>query len=320
MGYQEIESLSEEQILFRISRNPQVRMDAVAPRIVAAASMLVRSNMSNRAQAVKSELSDSATDEELHLRFRMDKIMQIYSGALGRLGENHFEDNHLIWQVHVIDNPIPNAYVSSDGAPRQIFVTTGMLNLADTPDELALIVAHEIAHVMCDHSNHNAVEEILSFVGGVWLFKTPSFLTTAALLLSMGLYDLAVIKRRSRKHEVEADRLGLYLAAIAGFDTKAAPEIFRKMDLYSSSNDIEWLSTHPSSRDRYHYLKELSKEENREAYGTGIQAGLVTRLSNALWASTINKDRSWGDRIKAKIIDTEQSNEANPSDEKEKGA
>ena len=49
------------------------------------------------------------------------------------------------------------------------------------------------------------------------MFKTPSFLTTAALSLSSWLYDLTVIKRRSRKHEMEADIMGLQLAAITGY-------------------------------------------------------------------------------------------------------
>jgi predicted Zn-dependent protease len=324
VGYHEIESLSEDQILFRISGNPQVRVDAVAPRIVAAATVLTRMALHHGAHAIKSELSDSGVtgDEELLARIVNNESVQGYSGALVRLGVDHMEDNHIMWQVHVIDNPLPNAFVvSSDGAPRQIFVTTGMVNLADTPDELALIIAHELAHILFNHTKHNAVEEILTFVGGVWLFKTPSFLTTAALLLSSGLYDLAVIKRRSRKHEVEADMLALRLAAIAGYDTDAASEIFRKLALYSSSSsdDIEWLSTHPPSLARYHYLKELAREENRETYGTGLQANLVTRLSNALWASTINKNQSWGERIKAKNIDTIKSKEANPSDDEGEG-
>jgi predicted Zn-dependent protease len=92
-----------------------------------------------------------------------------------------------------------------------------MLKLADTSDELVLNLVHEIEHVLCNHSKYNTVEGILTFAGGVWLFKTPSFLTTAALLLSSGLYDLTVIKRRSRKHEVEADIMGLRMAAITGY-------------------------------------------------------------------------------------------------------
>lgn len=314
IGYHEIKSLSEDQILFRISRDPQVRADAVAQKIVTAATVWMKAQSDKRALGIKSELSDTITDEELKLE--KDQTEQsYYPGALERLGDEHLlPDNHLLWQVHVLQNPIPNAFVSPQGAPRQIFITTGMLNLADTPDELALIVAHELAHILCNHGKYHAVDESLIFGVGIWCLKTPSVLLTAALLLSLQLYDLVVIKRRSRQNEMEADMLALKLAALAGFDTRAASEIFRKIAMYSSTmSGTEWQSTHPPSLARYHYLKEGAKQENREAYGTGMQSDLVTRLSNALWASTVKKNQSWGDRIKVKNVDAKKSNEANPS-------
>jgi hypothetical protein len=56
-----------------------------------------------------------------------------------------------------------------------------------------------------------------------------------------------------------------------------------------------------------------------EGHTTGLRANLVNRLFNALWVSTINKNQSWGERIKFKNIDTMRSKEANPSDDEGEG-
>ena len=147
----------------------------------------------------------------------------------------------LRWTFTVIDSPELNAFVLPGG---HVCVFTGLLKLFRTDDELATIVAHEVAHVVARH--------------GAEKVSTGQAVAFAKLLLyslfdfSFGpVFSLALELPNSRTMELEADALGLQLMAKACFNPRVAPGVFERLgEANRGARPPEYLSTHPSDQGR----------------------------------------------------------------------
>jgi predicted Zn-dependent protease len=151
------------------------------------------------------------------------------------------------WEVNVLTSDEVNAWCMPGG---KITVYTGLLEkLRPTDDELAAVMGHEIAHALREHARERASEQAMAGVG-------ISILTTVAGMGDLGQkgMEYAYMGLRglpnSRAHETEADRIGVELAARAGYDPRAAITLWQKMGQISGGEPIPFLSTHPSPRDR----------------------------------------------------------------------
>ena len=158
----------------------------------------------------------------------------------------------------VVDNPTINAFAVPGGI---IGVHTGLFSYAQTEDEFATVMAHEIAHLSQRHFsrewNWHRVNR-LSTLPACWqgsCWQPPRALTRGWLAMTAtqaALQDEQL--RYSRANEAEADRVGLRILYDAGMDPYAAPAMFERMlaaTRYSSSNRIpEFMRTHPLSEKR----------------------------------------------------------------------
>lgn len=159
------------------------------------------------------------------------------------------------WSVVVIDDPeMVNAWCMAGG---RMAIYTGLLNkIKPTDDELAQVMGHEIAHALANHTAEKMSMQMATSLGvaavGIASDNTSVALTGAALAAM-----LAVNLPNSRAAETEADRIGIELAAKAGYDPRAAATLWEKMGAISPSNTPEWLNTHPNSAKRQQALKEL---------------------------------------------------------------
>lgn len=160
------------------------------------------------------------------------------------------------WEVNVITSPEVNAWCMPGG---KIAVYTGLIEkLNITDDELAAVMGHEISHALREHARERASEQTVAGVG-------ISILAAAAGLgdvgqkgmeyAYMGLLGLP----NSRKHETEADRIGVELAARAGYNPHAAVTLWEKMAKVGGSEPPKFLSTHPSREDRLSDLTNYSQ-------------------------------------------------------------
>lgn len=162
------------------------------------------------------------------------------------------------WEVKVFENSIPNAFALPGG---NIGVHTGMLEIAQTPDQLAAVIGHEIGHVLADHGNERLTQQL--GVGVVFFlvnlfFDQPGSIEQEVLLRTLGLgTQVGVLLPFSRAHEREADILGLELMSRAGFDPAESVRLWRSMAQRSQGQPMEFLSTHPSHESR---IEKLSKE------------------------------------------------------------
>ena len=160
------------------------------------------------------------------------------------------------WDTNVIESDQINAWAMPGG---KIAVYSGIIEkLALTDDELAAIMGHEIAHVLREHGRERASRsgtaslalEVLGTLSGA--APTTQQLANAATEIAFNLPN-------SRLQEREADRIGVELAARAGYNPAAAVSLWKKMALASGSNRApQFLSTHPSPESRTEDLEALS--------------------------------------------------------------
>ena len=162
------------------------------------------------------------------------------------------------WEVTVFQNATPNAFALPGG---NIGVHTGMLEIAETPDQLAAVIGHEIGHVLADHGNERLTQQlgvsVVFFLVNLF-FDQPGSIEQEVLLRTLGLgTQVGVLLPFSRAHEREADILGLELMSRAGFDPAESVRLWRNMAEKSQGQPMEFLSTHPSHESR---IEKLSKE------------------------------------------------------------
>jgi len=159
------------------------------------------------------------------------------------------------WEVNVINSNELNAYCMPGG---KIMFYSGLirqLNLSD--DEIAVVMGHEIAHALREHSREQVSQAIAA--------QTAIGVGAALLGLGQGSADMAgvayqslIATRFSRTDENEADRIGLELTARAGYDPRAGVSLWQKMTKASSGGrPPEFLSSHPTDSSRVQQIEAL---------------------------------------------------------------
>jgi predicted Zn-dependent protease len=152
------------------------------------------------------------------------------------------------WEVALIDSPVLNASCAPGG---KITVYTGILRaLKLSDDELAMVVGHEIAHALREHGRERISQAVAQ---NVLSSAAMGALQTKESQIKMAnqFAELLFVLPNSRKNETEADKIGLELAARAGFDPQASISVWQKMtEASKGSRPPEFLSTHPANDTR----------------------------------------------------------------------
>lgn len=159
------------------------------------------------------------------------------------------------WEVTVFRQEEPNAFALPGG---KIGVHTGIMKVAHNQDQLATVIGHEVAHVVAGHSNERlsttyatqaGLEVLAALTGGASPQKQQIY-----ALLGVGA-QVGILLPFSRKHESEADLLGLDLMAKAGFDPRQSVSLWQNMEKIGGGRPPEFLSTHPSGETRIRDLE-----------------------------------------------------------------
>jgi predicted Zn-dependent protease len=153
------------------------------------------------------------------------------------------------WEVNVFQSEEVNAFCMAGG---KIAVYTGLIQqLKITDDELAAVMGHEIAHALREHvREQQSRQQVLGVVGvGAVIGGALLGVTVDPNLAQNGL-QVAFGLPHSRQAEVEADDIGLELAARAGYNPKAAITLWQKMSTVGGGRPPAFLSTHPSPESR----------------------------------------------------------------------
>ncbi len=167
------------------------------------------------------------------------------------------------WEFKVIDSDVVNAWCAPGG---KVGFYPPIFAYFDNEAELAVVMSHEVAHALARHSMERQSQGVLQALGSLplmLLFEEGEDLDTALSLYGIAT-SVAAVLPYSRKHESEADEIGLYLMAQAGYDPAAAVPFWEKFGGSDSTSFIDvFLSTHPPGPDRVAHLKECMVEAYR---------------------------------------------------------
>lgn len=167
----------------------------------------------------------------------------------------------LTWEFQLVDSAAVNAFCLPNG---KIVFFDGILKYADTPDYIAVVMGHEMAHAIAKHGNERMSQEAAVNLLGSLASDAVGLKKGAAAqnLFNIGFgigSQVGLLLPYSRKHEYEADKIGMYIMDIAGYDVNAAPEFWEKMLEGGTGMSNDFLSTHPSDAKRIAALKEAIK-------------------------------------------------------------
>jgi len=184
------------------------------------------------------------------MKARVDKITaRLVAQAIKYRPETQSWD----WQVAVIDDPKTlNAWCMAGGRMAIYSGIITQLSLSD--DEIAQVMGHEIAHALAKHTAERMSTAMASEAAlqvGAMLLGSDSVTSQMTLKAAAAATTVGVQLPNSRQQESEADRIGIELAAKAGYDPHAAPRLWEKMlQATGGKGQSDFLSTHPQSEKR----------------------------------------------------------------------
>jgi predicted Zn-dependent protease len=151
------------------------------------------------------------------------------------------------WETNVISSPQVNAWCMPGG---KMAVYSGLIEkLKVTDDELAAVMGHEIAHALREHGRERASQAYAQAIG-LSVVGAALGLGGNTMQVAQIVTDVTFNLPNSREHEIEADRIGVELAARAGYDPRAAVSLWQKMGQVGGSAPPQFLSTHPAPQNR----------------------------------------------------------------------
>lgn len=209
---------------------------------------------SYREVIAQSDVVSSGADYE-----RVVRVARRLATATGGAGRGYD------WQVTVIRSNQANAFCLPGG---KIAVYTGILPYTQTDAGLAAVMGHEMAHAIARHGSQRLLQDSLAqtvMTGASLSFSDMDWDRRRAVLAALGAgAQFGVLLPFSRKHESEADELGLIYMARAGYDPAEAIAFWERMAGNNSREPPEFSSTHPSHGTRIQQLRELLPKAQEE--------------------------------------------------------
>lgn len=209
------------------------------------------------AQAYRQVLGESKKKERLNRdAAQVERVRRIAGRLIPATASFRADAPSWAWEINVIASDDVNAWCMPGG---KIAVYTGLIaKLEPTDDELAAVMGHEIAHALREHGRERASEQMAKQLG-ISVLSVALGLGEVGTQLTQTVLDVTLSLPHSRTHETEADRIGVELAARAGYDPRAAVSLWRKMGKLAGGKPPEILSTHPSDQSRIRDLQVYSE-------------------------------------------------------------
>lgn len=209
-----------------------------------------------------------------------DPTLQAYVNRVGSWVAQHSDRPDLPWRFAVLDDADINAFAAPGG---YVFITKGMLARLTSEAELAAVLGHEIAHVTEKHHldaiRKQARTKLLGMAATVAMEKKGHDSEQVAALVNGAktIYG----KGLDRRDEYEADRLGVVLAARAGYDPYALPAVLQTLDrINPQSSELGLLfKTHPAPADRLAELDSAMRGQLDQLGGATVENRFRTQMA-----------------------------------------
>ncbi len=168
---------------------------------------------------------------------------------------------NLKWEFNLLKDSAVNAFCMPGG---KVAFFEGILPITQNETGIAVVMGHEIAHAIAKHANERMSQQMATQVGaGVAnvLLSGQSAATQQTVNTIYGIgSQVGVMLPYSRKHEYEADQMGLIFMAMAGYDPNESIAFWQRMAANGKGAALELLSTHPSDENRIAQLKSYLPE------------------------------------------------------------
>lgn len=155
------------------------------------------------------------------------------------------------WEFNLVDDKTVNAWCMPGG---KIVFYTGIMPICKDEAGVAVVMGHEIAHAIARHGNERMSQGLAQQLGGVALSAAVANKSQETQQLFSAAYGIGTqvgaMLPFSRLHESEADEMGLYFMAMAGYDPRVAPAFWQRMNTGGGGRTPEFLSTHPNPSTR----------------------------------------------------------------------
>jgi predicted Zn-dependent protease len=157
----------------------------------------------------------------------------------------------------------------------KVVVYTGLLPVTQTEEALAVVIGHEIAHVIARHSNERMSQQVALQYGGAvaggLLGNSESTRQIASTVFGLGA-QYGVMLPYARKQELESDEIGVIVMAIAGYDPRTSIPFWQRMAESSGAAGVpEFMSTHPADSRRIERLTSIMPTALEYYKGSGVQ-------------------------------------------------
>lgn len=187
------------------------------------------------------------------------------------------------WEFNLVKSNDVNAFCMPGG---KIVVYEGILPITKDATGLAVVMGHEVAHAVAKHANERMSQQMLTQYGTMAVgtaLNGSSETTQQIASAAMGLgTQYGVLLPYSRKHELEADQLGLIFMAMAGYNPNEAVAFWTRMAQSGGGSTPEFMSTHPSDQTRINAInKELP--EALKYYKTGNNKTVKSSTTSDKW-------------------------------------
>lgn len=234
----------------------------ILPGEIPTQNVLTEEEINLGAQVFRQLSSQFPIDNDLNRNRVVREIVYDLSDAAG--GPNGGNP----WHTYVFkDDNFKNAAATRGN---YIFVWSGIINTANSKDELATVLAHEVAHVLASHTIPTVGETMNQILVGTSQELTQNILIhqgggyaqgaqLAGALTSLLLQSL-IVNPQTRKLEFEADTIGLFLMAKAGYNPNAALDFWDNMTKDNPDMSLSFLSSHPPSRERVENIRKYLPE------------------------------------------------------------
>jgi metalloendopeptidase OMA1, mitochondrial len=193
----------------------------------------------------QSESIDSGPELEM-----VRRVSSRLANATGKVGAD-FD-----WQVSLIRSPQVNAFCLPGG---KIVVYTGILPITQNEPALATVLGHEMAHATSRHGSQRVLEQSLAqtaLTGVAMSLSDMDYDKQRAVMGALGAgTQFGVLMPFSRKHESEADAIGLLYMGRAGYDPRESIRFWQRMENVGGPQPPEFLSSHPSHGTRIQQLE-----------------------------------------------------------------
>jgi len=174
------------------------------------------------------------------------------------------------WEYHLVKDTTINAWCMPGG---KIVFYTGIMPICQGETGVAVVMGHEVAHALADHGAQRMSATTLQQLGtvaGNIAIQDPDTRNVFNQAYGIGS-TVGVMLPFSRSQETEADRIGLQIMAIAGYNPDEAPELWKRMtEKAGGQAPPEFLSTHPSNSTRIQNLTEWAPLAKQEAKKFGV--------------------------------------------------